>query len=374
MEKLKSSGRINNRRSNIELARILMMLVIVRHHFACYSGLSFADKPFGLNKMWFMFIRNNGKITVIVLLLITGYFLINSTKIKIDKLLKLWLQIFTYSVLVYLVLCLVGGAKFGVKAFVSSLFPITTDQWWYASTYIFLYITSPFINKFLTGLDKKSYQKFLVIMTFFWSILPTVYTSTFFVNKFVFFIYLYFIGAYLRLHFDMTKISSGKAFFIAGSIYAVVYAISLTMNYMGKYIPALSGERRALTLIEYQKIFTLTIAVFLFIGFMNLKIKNNRIINTISSASFAVYLIHDQQNMKEFLWNTVFKPVNHADSKLFILYTIGVVLLIYSVCTGIELLRINFVEKQYMDFLKKFSVRIEEKIDRFYNSKIFDKF
>lgn len=373
MEKLKTSDRINNRRSNIELARILMMYVIVRHHFACYSGLSFSDSALSLNKLWFMFIRNNGKITVIVLLLITGYFLISTTKIKISKLLKLWLQIFTYSVSVYLILCIVGGAKFGIKSFVSTLIPITTDQWWYASTYIFLYIISPFLNKFLTSLDKKSYQRFLIIMTFFWSILPTIYPTTFFVNKFVFFLFLYTIGAYIRLHFDLAKISSTKAFVIAGMIYSVIYAISLTMNYLGKYIPALSGDRRAMTLIEYQKIFTLTIAIFLFLGFLNLKIKNSKVINVISSASFAVYLIHDQQNMKEFLWTSIFKPVNHASSKLFIPYTIGVVLLIYAVCTCIELLRINLLEKHYMKPLEKLSGIIEEKTEKFFNLKIFDK-
>ncbi len=82
------------RQSNIELLRIIAMLIIIAHHFAVHSGFEFSNDAVTVNRLWIQFIQIGGKTGVNVFVLISGYFLITSKTLKTSKAIKLWLQIF----------------------------------------------------------------------------------------------------------------------------------------------------------------------------------------------------------------------------------------------------------------------------------------
>ena len=58
-----------------------------------------------------------------------------------------------------------------------------------------------------------------------------------------------------------------------------------------------------------------------------------------ASATFGVYLIHDNNLVRPFLWRVVFKNASFQNSPYLIPYSIGVVILVYVACTAIEILR-----------------------------------
>ena len=94
---------IKERQSNIELLRIIAILIIIGHHFAIHGKLyEYTDISF-VNRIWMQFLLLSGKLGVSLFVLISGYFLIEMPRLKVEKLVKLWLQIFTYSTLAYLV-------------------------------------------------------------------------------------------------------------------------------------------------------------------------------------------------------------------------------------------------------------------------------
>lgn len=90
------------RETNIELLRIVAMIMIILHHLAIYlrntkvplttTGRCLTTSFFGL-----------GKLGVNIFVLISGYFLINS-KFKTKKVIKLWLQVVFYSVLIMIII------------------------------------------------------------------------------------------------------------------------------------------------------------------------------------------------------------------------------------------------------------------------------
>ena len=92
---------VKQRNSNIELLRIFSMLAIVFHHFSVHRN--FYSGSLSVNSLYLMFIQMGGKISVVCFTVISGYFLINSNGLKITKLLKMWLQLITWSLLVYAV-------------------------------------------------------------------------------------------------------------------------------------------------------------------------------------------------------------------------------------------------------------------------------
>ena len=138
MEKQISTNNQSHRKSNIELLRIIAMIMIVAHHIAMHSGFSFASDSISFNRLWIQFIQMGGKIGVNIFVLISGYFLITANTVKTNKVINLWLQIFTYSAGVFLAVVLVSPQTFGIKEFIKTVLPITYSKWWFASAYFVL--------------------------------------------------------------------------------------------------------------------------------------------------------------------------------------------------------------------------------------------
>lgn len=183
------------RHSNIELLRIIAMMIIIAHHFAIHSDFEFSSDIIIINKLWVLF-NSGGKLGVNIFILISGYFLVTSTTLNVTKIIKLWLQIFTYSIVIFCIFIGFGIEPFGIKALIYHFLPVTYSQWWFASWYFVLYLFSPYINILLNALSKKSYQHFLILFTTCLCIIPTFLVVPL-KNNLFWFIYLYILGGML---------------------------------------------------------------------------------------------------------------------------------------------------------------------------------
>ena len=85
------------RDSNIELFRIIMMLLIIAHHYVVNSGLmdEIAKASFGLKPIVLLIFGAWGKIGINGFVLITGYFMCKS-QISAQKFLRLLLEVVFY--------------------------------------------------------------------------------------------------------------------------------------------------------------------------------------------------------------------------------------------------------------------------------------
>jgi len=101
----------------------------------------------------------------------------------------------------------------------------------------------------------------------------------------------------------------------------------------------------------------LLISLSLFMAFATMKMDYHKWINTIASATFGVYLIHDSDIIRPLLWLDWFKNAQYQDSLMLIPYSIAVVLAVYIACTIIDLLRQKLIEKPWMRLVNKYSER-----------------
>jgi hypothetical protein len=85
------------RESNFELLHIFLMTIIVLHHFSIYSGFLMG----GGNRAFILILSTCGEIGVNLYVMITGYYMIEKDTIKISKLLAIWLQMITYSLILF---------------------------------------------------------------------------------------------------------------------------------------------------------------------------------------------------------------------------------------------------------------------------------
>lgn len=348
----------NIRNSSIELLRIIAMIMIVFHHFAYHGGFEWEGSSASITRFWYNFIIMGGKIGVDVFVMISGYYLINDSSgpLKLNKLVKFLGQVFFYSMAIYLISALTGVYEVGMKSFIKALFPITFAQWWFASAYFVLYLLHPFLNRLLQGIDKSLYQKFLLLLVVCWSVIPTFTTSSYQSNSLLWFITLYSISGYIRLYGLNSKFTTKH--------YCVVLLICSVLTYMSSVVFTVLEKKWRIfsTYVTYfyeqEKITTLLIALCLFMVFATLKMNYSKWINHVASATFGVYLLHDNKFARLLLWIELFNNSQYQESMLLIPYSIIAVTMVYIVCTLIDLLRQQVVEKPLMVMVNRYSDQI----------------
>jgi len=361
----------NHRQSNIELLRIITMIMIVAHHFSLHGRFDFSTASITLPRLWVQFIQIGGKIGVDVFVLISGYFLIHAESIKFTKILKLWLQLFFYSLVIYLVFVITGSIPFSIKEIIKYCLPISFVNWWFASTYFILYILSPFINKFLKGLDKSTYQKMLILLLVIWCIFPTATGKDLESNNLLWFIFLYATAAYIHLWHDKVLFSCKTYHLFALLLTAITFGSTVFFDILGTKFTFFGNHATLFYRMNSLPIYM--ISIFMLIGFKELQIGYSRIINRIAAATFGVYLIHDNVFMRRFLWIKLFKNTNYSNTVFIIPFSIGIIVLVYLACTCIELIRIYLIEKQYMKLVSKTEPLYQNFINNLFAMKIFSK-
>lgn len=350
----KVEGKKTERQSNIELLRILSMLMIVFYHFAVHGNFNWKGIGITMPHLWYNLIYMGGKVGVDIFVLISGYFLIlNDNKIfDFKRLLKFWGPVFLYSVGIGLLFILFGTSNYDIKNIIKLLFPITYGEWWFASTYFVLYLIHPFLNVFLNELEKKRYQSLIVLLVIIWSIIPTFSTSLYQSNNLLWFITLYIIAGYIRLY-GFNKEYTTKKYFELWILFSI-------LTYLTTVIFTILGEKwvfffnHTYHFYSQEKISTLLMSLTLFMTFVTLKINYHKSINMIASATFGVYLIHDNNFVRPFLWEVLFENVKYQSSILLIPYSIVVCVILYAICTLIDLLRQKILEKPFNKLVDRY--------------------
>ena len=138
------------RKSNIELLRIISMCLIIYHHFSLNLGII---EGYDISKTMIFGILGGigGKIGVVCYVLTTGYFSVEKD-FNVKRVFKLWLQIFCYSVGFMLFFRITGIEKLNNVDTIKTFFPFAYNQYWFMTAYLYLMVLTPFINKLLNVL------------------------------------------------------------------------------------------------------------------------------------------------------------------------------------------------------------------------------
>ncbi len=338
----------NIRKSNIELLRILAIIMIIAHHITCHCfKVQLEDKSFTALGEFFnnaVFVKKlllpqlfmpAGKIGNIIFILITGYFLIDR-KIDIIKQIKK-----LFSQLIFVVPIIVLGSFLYYKIHSNTFtgiqtFEIFNSDFWFIGLYIgIIVIAHLFLNSFLNKLSKKEYISFLLIM---FSIISieflriiisdiSIYLLTLLAGIFV-----YSLGGYIRLYNPFKNI---RTIIIVLIIIISIFAICIN-NYNNAIVNINSAiEKNAEgmyhSLMAYTEfnVFCILIGVSLFELFSRIKMPSIKVINYVSSATFIIYLIHDNNFFRSIWKETNWIAICYNDYFKFILLYIKWICLIF---------------------------------------------
>ena len=353
-----------SRSSNVELLRIVCILAIIAHHFSIFPNWDFDYNTITFNRVFLQTLCIGGKLGVNCFLLISGYFLIGQKKRSLESILKIWLQMFFYSVFIPLSFCLFGKQEINAQTLILSIIPVTGQIWNYASSYFVLMLFVSFYNRFLQGLSKNEFQKLLWCFFCCWCFVPTITGRSFESNYLIWMFVAYAIGAYIRLYPNkLTEAVKPALTGVAASFTLYVLSV-IVLDVLGTHFLFLANNAREIRFGQMQMFPCVMMSISLFLLFKNLHIKSSRTINFLAKGVYGVYLIHEHPLIRELLWNQWFQNTKHYKDQLLFLYVLFVVIIVFFFCETAEQLRICLLEKNYMPGIQRLCAWIKSRKNR----------
>lgn len=336
-----TSQKSTNRNYGIDLLRIISMLMVCTLHILGYDNVLIHTVPLTLhhNIAWFIETACYGAVNCYAM--ISGYVGIHS-KHKYANLAYLWLQVVLYSVGITLLFYILTDYPIGIKTFIKSLLPVYFSQYWYFSAYFFLFLFLPYFHQALLTITKRSFQHLLILFLIIAAsqcLYPTVQFGFNGGYSALWLVVCYFLGAYVKLYNPLRQIRT--------VLLPVFSLILISISWLSKLVidivtPLVFGSIKCDTLlISYLSPTIVLSSIFLLEFFSRLHFKHMRkIISFFSQASFGVYLIHEHPIFRDKFIKGKFTWIAEQNIPHMIVSVAVVVIVIYCICTGIDLLRI----------------------------------
>lgn len=276
-----------HRKSNIEALRLIsMFLVLVIHanflsNEAPTTTLAFESPITAYTQYFFASISFT---CVNIFVLISGWFGIS---LKVKGLGNFLFQCFFWSILCC-GLSFVTEEKTINMNDVYTCFMLHENDYWFAKSYLLLYLLSPIFNSFVEHATKKQFLKILISFFVFQSIFGwATYAVNFFESGYstTSFIGLYLLARYVRLY-------SPKWYQYSPKIDFVIIMLIVFITSIFSFIKVRQGIN-FVWIKTYSYVNPIIIIESLFIVVLFTKLNfNNKLINWVATSAFSVYLFH----------------------------------------------------------------------------------
>lgn len=314
------------RNSNIELLRIVLMLMVILLHFNNDSmgGAFNYVKDLPVNNFILYFFESLSICAVNCFMIISGYFLAYNKTVKLSKIVDLLSIVILYNFFNLFLSILLDEQVFSIKSLIGCFIPAN----YFVIFYIITYIFSPFVALIFDNTTKRIQNILLFFLLLIFILLPTfidivnnlglnlngispVSTNG---NGAGYTIIQFFVSLIIGFYLRRNNINGNPLFLI------IIYAISsLLMTLFIHKLPSL---------YNYCSVFTVVDAICLFLLFNKLNF-NSKVVNYISKSVFSIYCIHIHYSIN-LLWKKYLilpKFVEGAISEMLICMIISVVVM-----------------------------------------------
>lgn len=298
---------LSQRKSGIELLKIIAMFLIVIHHcvYTIRNSENFILNNININRpttnisiFIAQFFSYFGGLGNAVFLISSAWFLVDSNSTKLNKIAQMLLNVYVISVIILSIFFLGKVVILSVEDILKSLFPTTFQNNWYITCYLLLYAIYPLLNIVINKLTQKQHLVYCSVFFILYLCLGSIDIDFLYGNSFIHFVGIYFIIAYLK-KYNSKLISTSRTniIFLAVGM-SLLILLLLAMNIAGFHINIVAKKMLQFTGM-HNPIILLT-AFSMFNIFRNLKIQN-KVVNYISSLTIFIYIIHDNVIFRKYL-------------------------------------------------------------------------
>lgn len=238
--------------------------------------------------------------------------------------------------------------------------PISSASWWFVSTYAFVVLIAPLLNKLVDNVNNKG----AFVLVLYFGILYGVCgfgTSYYNILRAPFY---YLVGDFIRKRNVELRTNFQRCF--ALSLFVFVWLCYASARYlqivhhqdaifMWKFFVLFSDYLMSGAFIPF-----ISISFFLFMTSISF---SNEIVNKIASTTFGIYLLHDSDIGRKLIWNEIICPEITQLSLEWYQYaylSITTIVGIFIICGLIDLLRQYFFEKRMECRCESFVAKIKE--------------
>lgn len=346
------------RKFGLDVLRSISVFLIVLYHFLNHGRFLVNS----INANWYIqnFFYCVFLVSVNVFVLISGYFLGCSEKpFKFRKFLNLIFQASFYSTIIYILFCVIGYEQLSLYGLYQNVFVFLTNRYWFLTTYLIMYLASPFLNMIIKNISKKQFAFLLSGILFLcwcvnnFEIAERLYTHNGY--SILWFVMLYLIAGGTR-KFDLFNIKSW--------VLIIIYFFSLALLFCYAVFPCLTNSDIFNYILNprlnYDGFWVLICSVVLLALFSRIKqpksTKLSNFTKFLASTGFGVYLLHDNNLVRGKIYSEWFRVQNFYTDNFSSLHVLTFAFATFVVCIIIDLLR-----QQLDKFIKKLISFIKQK-------------
>ena len=271
------------RQSNIELLRIVSMLMIVIFHFnghALQAGEAFSAQWFAYNLTHTLTITATS-----IFVLISGYFGIH---VKVKGVLRLYLQCFIWGLVGYLLYCYLCDVPVG-PSILGRFMPFTHNKMWFIESYLALYFMSPILNAAIANMDKRKHLSSILIfgiVTLYMGYCRETGEDTWGTSA-THFMWLYMIARYINKYVSPSAIREHRWTWLF--LFLIMSLITFCLELLNTKIAGLPVCLRA---YPYCSPWTLLGAIGLLLFALSFSF-DSKVVNCTASSVLSSYLLQD---------------------------------------------------------------------------------
>lgn len=301
------------RESGIELYKVIAIFLIVLSHviqtltepnYVLGIGegtfINIATATTNLNVLLLAVFRICGALGNNMFFICSAWFLVNSKKMSLKKVVHMILDVWIINMIVLIALRSIG-VQLQISDTVKTFFPTTFANNWYITCYLLFYMIHPFLNRMIEQLSINEHlalTSFLFVIYFIVPVLPLEEINLFFANEFVIFLATYVIVSFIEIYKnEWTENLKFNECILFVSIISYVVLI-LCVDFLG-----LRTNYFLNRLVRWNMNNSLFMFLIAFSSFNIMKKKKfiNRSINYLSSLSLLVYIFHENLAFRRYL-------------------------------------------------------------------------
>ena len=337
----------------IDLLRVISMLMIIAHHISIHGEVSLDI----INANYILLkavLPLGGKTAVNIFILITGYYVSKQPTVKMHKIMNLIFKMTLFSLILTGMAAVFGIVPISKKLFIKALFPVLFgNNYWFVITYIELILIAPLLNIVINGITNRQFKRYLMGAIIAFCIFPTVFGQMIEINdlgnsNLVWFVIMYFIGAYAR---EYVKEIKNKSVLYAGGTLTLITFHVLASIFCLLVNEAGMGYSMLKVFADYQlnSIMSLLIAVGLFMLFMGIDFPKNNMLLIVGKCTLGVYLFHDNVNFRSFLWSSIIDLNKQYHSNIFPVYVLLDIIGVFAIGMMLDLFVTFIIEKIFCE-------------------------
>ncbi len=300
----------SSRMANLELLRCIAMMMVVVLHFLGKGdilGDLTGKEPLGSMKTTAWLLESFCIVAVNLYMLISGYFL-SASSFKLSRLLKLWLQVWVYSVGVGLLAYALGicpESEFGIHYLLTLALPVSMGHYWFITAYVFLYLLLPLVSMAVKRMTKEQLQITVIILLTAFCLLKSVLPVRLEMDAkgydCLWYLCVFLTAAYIRrfgIPF-LQKKGRGVIIYIVSAL--LIFGGTMCLHFI--YVKTGSMGLLIKVFIEYNHVLPFLAAVGLFAAFLRTRIggKPVGVICAVSPYTLGVYLLHENIGVR-YVW------------------------------------------------------------------------